>query len=52
MGVSYLRYLLSIMPTQDKALAAYYSGTGNVGSKLHRYQRVYVDSVNALTGRF
>jgi len=52
MGVSYLRYLLSIMPTQDKALAAYYSGTGNVGSKLHRYQRVYVESVNALTARF
>lgn len=52
MGVSYLRYLLSIMPTQDKALAAYYSGTGNVGSKLRRYQRVYVDSVNALTARF
>ena len=52
MGVSYLRYLLSIMPTQDKALAAYYSGTDNVGSKLRRYQRVYVDSVNALTARF
>ena len=52
MGVSYLRYLLSIMPTQDKALAAYYSGTDNVGSKLRRYQRVYVESVNALTARF
>ena len=52
MGALYLRYLTSIMPTQDQALAAYYSGPGNVGSKLRRYQRVYVDSVNALTGRF
>ncbi|HZK50247.1 MAG TPA: LysM peptidoglycan-binding domain-containing protein [Actinomycetota bacterium] len=52
MGVSYMRYLLSIMPTQDEALAAYYSGPGNVGSKLHRYQRVYVDAVNAHVTRF
>lgn len=52
MGVSYMRYLLSIMPTQDQALAAYYSGPGNVGSKLHRYQRVYVAAVNAHTARF
>ncbi|MGH2750512.1 MAG: lytic transglycosylase [Actinomycetota bacterium] len=52
MGVSYMRYLLSIMPTQDQALAAYYSGPGNVGSKLHRYQRVYVAAVNAHTTRF
>ncbi len=52
MGVSYLRYLLSIMPTQEKALAAYYSGPGNVGSSLHKYQRVYVDAVLAHTSRF
>jgi len=52
MGVSYMRYLLSIMPTQEKALAAYYSGPGNVGSKLHRYQRVYVNAVNAHLPRF
>jgi len=52
MGVSYLRYLLSIMPTQEKALAAYYSGPGNVGSSLHNYQRVYVDAVLAHTSRF
>ena len=52
MGVSYMRYLLSIMPTQDQALAAYYSGPGNVGSKLHRYQRVYVKAVNAHVSRF
>jgi LysM repeat protein len=52
MGVSYMRYLLSIMPTQDQALAAYYSGPGNVGSKLHRYQRVYVNAVNAHLSRF
>lgn len=52
MGVSYMRYLLSIMPTQEQALAAYYSGPGNVGSKLHRYQRVYVNAVNAHVTRF
>jgi N-acetylmuramoyl-L-alanine amidase len=52
MGVSYMRYLLSIMPTQDQALAAYYSGPGNVGSKLRRYQRVYVKAVNAHIPRF
>jgi N-acetylmuramoyl-L-alanine amidase len=52
MGVSYMRYLLSIMPTQDQALAAYYSGPGNVGSKLRRYQRVYVKAVNAHISRF
>ena len=52
MGVSYMRYLLNIMPTQDQALAAYYSGPGNVGSKLRRYQRVYVDAVNAHVTRF
>ena len=52
MGVSYMRYLLSIMPTQDQALAAYYSGPGNVGSKLRRYQRVYVNAVNAHVSRF
>jgi len=52
MGVSYMRYLLSIMPTQEQALAAYYSGPGNVGSKLRRYQRVYVNAVNAHVPRF
>ncbi|MGH2774586.1 MAG: LysM peptidoglycan-binding domain-containing protein [Actinomycetota bacterium] len=52
MGVSYMRYLLSIMPTQEQALAAYYSGPGNVGSRLHRYQRVYVKAVNAHLTRF
>jgi LysM repeat protein len=52
MGVSYMRYLLSIMPTQDQALAAYYSGPRNVGSKLRRYQRVYVKAVNAHVTRF
>jgi N-acetylmuramoyl-L-alanine amidase len=52
MGVSYMRYLLSIMPSQDQALAAYYSGPGNVGSKLRRYQRVYVNAVNAHLSRF
>jgi soluble lytic murein transglycosylase-like protein len=52
MGVSYMRYLLSIMPTQEKALAAYYSGPGNVGSKLRRYQRVYVNAVHAHLTRF
>lgn len=52
MGVSYMRYLLSIMPSQEQALAAYYSGPENVGSKLHRYQRVYVNAVNAHVTRF
>jgi len=52
LGVMYLSYVLSIMPTEAKALAAYYSGPGNVGRKLSKVQRAYVRSVKALKKRF
>jgi soluble lytic murein transglycosylase-like protein len=35
-----------------KALAAYYSGPGNVGKHLNRGQKAYVASVLALRERF
>jgi soluble lytic murein transglycosylase-like protein len=52
LGVAYLAHMLRIMPNERKALAAYYSGPGNVGRKLNRIQRPYVRSVRALKRRF
>ncbi len=49
-GTMYLRHLLGILP-ERKALAAYFSGPGNVGHRLTRSQRHYVDSVEALRAR-
>ncbi|MGH2819365.1 MAG: LysM peptidoglycan-binding domain-containing protein, partial [Actinomycetota bacterium] len=47
LGVMYLHHLLSTMATERDALAAYLAGPGNVGRKLTREQRRYVDAVQA-----
>ncbi|MGI8774802.1 MAG: lytic transglycosylase domain-containing protein [Actinomycetota bacterium] len=52
LGVMYLRRMLDIMPNVKKALAAYYSGPGNVGRHLNAGQRAYARSVLALRKRF
>ncbi|MQB00476.1 MAG: LysM peptidoglycan-binding domain-containing protein [Actinobacteria bacterium] len=52
LGVMYLRHMLAIMPTQNKALAAYYSGPGNVKRRLDRRQRWYARTVQGLRSRF
>ena len=52
LGVMYLKHLLSVMPSERKALAAYYTGPQAVGRRLTRIQRRYVDNVEALKARF
>ena len=52
LGVMYLHHMQNIMPSTKKALAAYYSGPGNVGRKLKGYQKPYVRNVLALRDRF
>ena len=52
LGVMYLDHMLDTMGTEKKALAAYYTGPGNVGSRLSKIQRAYVRSVQALKRRF
>lgn len=52
LGVKYLDHLLETMPSKEKALAAYVSGPGNVGDKLERYQKRYVEGVEDLEPRF
>lgn len=52
LGVMYLRHLLQTQTSVRRALAAYYSGPGNVGSRLKSWQKPYVDNVLALMKRF
>ncbi len=52
LGVMYLHHMLAITSSESKALAAYYSGPGNVGRRLKGYQRPYVRSVLAIRERF
>lgn len=53
LGVAYLRHMLRLFGGNErKALAAYYSGPGNVKRRLNRIQRPYVRSVRALKRRF
>jgi N-acetylmuramoyl-L-alanine amidase len=52
LGVAYLRHMLQTMRSTRRALAAYYSGPGNVGKRLRGYQKSYVRSVLALRNRF
>jgi LysM repeat protein len=52
LGVTYLDHVIGQMPTEDKGLAAYYTGPGNVGRRLTGVQRQYVRSVQALRSRF
>lgn len=52
LGVTYLDHVIDQMPSENKGLAAYYTGPGNVGSNLTETQRAYVRSVQALRSRF
>ena len=52
LGVAYLRHMLRTTGSRRRALAAYYSGPGNVRGRLKGYQKVYVRSVLALRNRF
>lgn len=52
LGVMYLDHMLEQMPTERDALAAYYSGPGNVGRRLDRGQRDYVKDVKDLETRY
>lgn len=52
LGVAYLRHMLQITSSRRRALAAYYSGPGNVKGRLKGYQKAYVRSVLALRNRF
>jgi LysM repeat protein len=52
LGVMYLHHLLETQPSERKALAAYNSGPGNVGTHLKKWQRPYVRTVEALKQRF
>lgn len=52
LGVMYLRHMLNSQPTEKHALAAYFSGPGNVRQRLNSSQRHYVGNVQALKSRF
>lgn len=52
LGVAYLRHMLQTTSSRRRALAAYYSGPGNVKGRLKGYQKAYVRSVLALRNRF
>ena len=52
LGVMYLRHLLQTQTSVRRALAAYYSGPGNVGKRLKSWQKPYVNNVLALMKRF
>ena len=52
LGVAYLRHMLRTTSSRRRALAAYYSGPGNVKGRLKGYQKAYVRSVLALRNRF
>lgn len=52
LGVMYLRHMLDTMPSERKALAAYYSGPGAMGRSLNSGQRAYASNVQALKERF
>lgn len=52
LGVLYLHHMLTTQPTERKALAAYNSGPGNVGTRLKKFQRPYVRTVEALKQKF
>ena len=52
LGVAYLRHMKQTMGSTRRALAAYYSGPGNVKGRLKGYQKAYTRSVLALKKRF
>lgn len=52
LGVMYLSRMLQEKGSEDRALAAYYSGPGNVRGRLNREQRAYVAAVQANRARY
>ncbi len=52
LGVMYLSKMLHTMRTENRALAAYYSGPGNVRGPLNSGQRAYVAAVQANRSRY
>jgi LysM repeat protein len=52
LGVRYLKHMVDTMPSEKKALAAYYAGPGAVGRSLSKEQRRYVKAVFAHRERF
>jgi len=52
LGVRYLKHMVEMMPSERKALAAYYTGPGAVGATLTKEQKRYVDAVLAHRERF
>lgn len=52
LGVMYLDHMVDSMGSEHRALAAYYSGPGNVGTRLKGYQRWYVRMVEGVKRRF
>lgn len=52
LGVMYLKHLIETQSSLPRALAAYYSGPGAVGSRLDAGQKAYARNVLALMKRF
>jgi soluble lytic murein transglycosylase-like protein len=52
LGVRYLKHMVDTMPSERKALAAYYTGPRAVGKSLTKVQRRYVDAVLSHRDRF
>jgi soluble lytic murein transglycosylase-like protein len=52
LGVTYLDHVIEQMPSEEHGLAAYYTGPGNVHTRLSEIQQRYVRSVEALKSRF
>ena len=52
LGVRYLKHMVDTMPSEKKALAAYYTGPGAVGRSLTKEQKRYVKAVLAHRERF
>jgi N-acetylmuramoyl-L-alanine amidase len=52
LGVRYLKHMVDAMPSERKALAAYYTGPRAVGKSLTKQQERYVDAVLAHRERF
>jgi soluble lytic murein transglycosylase-like protein len=52
LGVMYLRHLIRTMGSEKRALAAYYTGPGNVGRRLNGAQRWYAGAVLSHRDRY
>jgi soluble lytic murein transglycosylase-like protein len=52
LGVMYLRHLIQTLGSEERALAGYYTGPGNVGRKLNGAQRWYINHVMSIRPRY